>query len=157
MAIAIIPLALWLARHGTMFKPDWRVWAFVAGLIFSCLLIPVGTAARTGLVCVAVLGVLMLRTARHKFLLAGRVRAGALAAMPFLPQSYLDRMETMTNTSGRRKRIDPRGRCGNGRSITSRSTRWAVGSTPTASNSFTYWTAKTARANRPTSGSSIRR
>ena len=27
-AIATIPLALWLARHGTIFKPDWRVYGF---------------------------------------------------------------------------------------------------------------------------------
>ena len=30
-AIATIPLALWLSRHGTIFKPDWRVYGFTAG------------------------------------------------------------------------------------------------------------------------------
>src|SRR5690606_5763967 len=70
-AIATVPLILWLARHGTVFKPDWRVKAFAAALIFACLLIPVGTAARTGLVCIAVLGILLLRSVRYRFVYAG--------------------------------------------------------------------------------------
>ncbi|MBU1254896.1 MAG: putative O-glycosylation ligase, exosortase A system-associated, partial [Alphaproteobacteria bacterium] len=51
VAIGSIPLVLWLTKHGTVFPPDWRVKLFGYGVIFSCLLIPVGTEARTGLVC----------------------------------------------------------------------------------------------------------
>src|SRR5690606_27732203 len=69
--VAMIPLALWLARHGTIFKPDWRVYGFTAGLIFACLLIPVGTGARTGLVCLAVLAVLLLRSVKYRFVYGG--------------------------------------------------------------------------------------
>ena len=96
-AAATIPLVLWLARHGTIFKPDWRVWTFAAGLIFSCLLIPVGTGARTGFVCLAFLGLLILRTARYRFALAGLAAVAMVAAVPFLPQSYLDRLSTISN------------------------------------------------------------
>ena len=39
---------------------DWRVRVFAYNLVFACLLIPVGTEARTGLVCIAVLATLML-------------------------------------------------------------------------------------------------
>ena len=99
-AIATIPLALWLARHGTIFKPDWRVYGFVAGLVFACLLIPVGTAARTGLVCAAVLAVLLLRSVRYKFVYAGIAAVAMVAAVPFLPQRYLDRMSTITEYQG---------------------------------------------------------
>ncbi|TIX48948.1 putative O-glycosylation ligase, exosortase A system-associated [Alteraurantiacibacter aquimixticola] len=95
VAICIIPLALWLARHGTIFKPDWKVWGFTAGLIFACLLIPVGTGARTGLVCIAVLGVLLLRSVRYRFVYAGAAALAMMAAIPFLPQSYLERMGTI--------------------------------------------------------------
>ncbi len=98
-AISTIPLALWLARHGTIFKPDWRVWTFVAGLIFASLLIPVGTAARTGLVCAAFLAVLMLRSAKRRFLYAGLGALALVLAVPFLPQSYLNRMSTIENHS----------------------------------------------------------
>jgi probable O-glycosylation ligase (exosortase A-associated) len=95
-AVAVIPLVLWLVRHGTVFPDDWRVRTFAAGLIFACLLIPVGTAARTGLVCIAVLAVLILRTVRYRFVYAGLAGLALLAAVPFLPQSYLERMGTIT-------------------------------------------------------------
>ena len=99
-AIATIPLVLWLARHGTIFKPDWMVRLFAGGLIFACLLIPVGTSARTGLVAAAVLGALMLRSVRYKFLYAGLGALALLAAVPFLPQTFLERMGTITNYEG---------------------------------------------------------
>ena len=140
-AIATIPLALWLMRHGTVFPPDWRVRAFAAGLVFACLLIPIGTAARTGLVCAAVLGVVMLRSARYRFLIAGLGALALVASIPFLPESYLERMRTITEHQGDE----------------SASTRvqvwkWTLdyvekkpgggGFSAYLSNSFTYWTAQ---------------
>lgn len=100
VAVCIIPLALWLARHGTIFKPDWKVWGFVAGLVFACLLIPIGTSARTGLVCIGVLGVLLLRSVRYRFVYAGLAGIALVVAIPFLPQSYLERMGTITGYQG---------------------------------------------------------
>ncbi len=95
IAIGIIPLILWLARFGTIFPPDWRVKLFAGALIFACLLMPIGTEARTGLVCIAVLGVLMLRDVKRRFLyLAGAALLGA-AAIPFLPASFTGRMTTI--------------------------------------------------------------
>ncbi|RDC61304.1 hypothetical protein HME9302_02525 [Alteripontixanthobacter maritimus] len=96
VAIAIIPLILWFTRHGTVFLPDWRVKLFGYALVFACLLIPVGTEARTGLVCIAVLALVMLRDAKRRLmvLMAGGVLG--LAALPFLPQTFYDRMETIT-------------------------------------------------------------
>lgn len=99
-AIATIPLALWLARHGTVFRPDWRVYGFVAGLILACLLIPIGTAARTGLVCAGVLAVLLMRSVRYKFVYAGVAAMALVAAIPFLPQSFTERMGTITEYQG---------------------------------------------------------
>ncbi len=99
-AIATIPLALWLARHGTIFKPDWRVYGFVAGLVFACLLIPIGTAARTGLVCAAVLAVLLMRSVRYKFVYAGIAAVAMAAAIPFLPASFTERMSTIGEYQG---------------------------------------------------------
>ena len=99
-AVATVPLALWLARHGTIFKPDWRVYGFVAGLIFACLLIPIGTAARTGLVCAAVLAVLLMRSVRYKFVYAGLAAVVMIAAVPFLPDSFTKRMGTISEYQG---------------------------------------------------------
>ncbi len=100
VAIAVIPLALWLARYGTVFRPGWQVSVFVAGLIFACLLIPVGTSTRTGLVCIGVLGVLLLRSARYRFVYAGLAGLAMMVAVPFLPQSYLERMGTISGYEG---------------------------------------------------------
>ncbi len=96
-AISLIPLAIWLARHGTIFTPDWRVKLFAAGLVFASLLIPIGTAARTGLVCAAVVALLIWRSSQHKLLFAGLVAGAVAITVPFLPKSYLDRMSTIEN------------------------------------------------------------
>ncbi|APG62145.1 putative O-glycosylation ligase, exosortase A system-associated [Sphingorhabdus lutea] len=97
VAIAIIPLIMWLSKYGTIFPPDWRVKFYAAALIFACLLIPVGTQARTGLVCIAVLAILTLRYVKYRFLyLAGAALIG-LAAIPFLPASFTGRMDTIQN------------------------------------------------------------
>lgn len=95
VAIAIIPIVLWLAKHGTIFPPDWRVWSFAAALIFACALIPVGTQARTGLVCLGILCVFYLRTAKHRILISGGMALALMVAVPFLPQSFLARMNTI--------------------------------------------------------------
>jgi probable O-glycosylation ligase (exosortase A-associated) len=96
VAIAIIPIILWLARHGTIFPRDWRVRAFAAGLTFACLLIPVGTEARTGLICIGVVTFLLLRDVKRRFLYGGLIAVAGLAALPFLPHSFSSRMETIS-------------------------------------------------------------
>jgi probable O-glycosylation ligase (exosortase A-associated) len=98
VSIAIIPLIVWLMKHGTVFPPDWRVKLYGGALIFACLLMPVGTEARTGLLCIAVLGVLMLRDVKKRFLYLGAGAALALMALPFLPQSWYQRMSTLEAT-----------------------------------------------------------
>ncbi len=97
VASCVIPLALWLAKHGTIFKPGWLVWLFAMGICFACLLMPVGTQARTGLICVAILGVLRLRTAKRPFTYIAMIGAVALIATPILPKSFTDRMSTIGN------------------------------------------------------------
>lgn len=95
VAVAIIPIILWLAKYGTIFPPDWRVRIFAAALVFSCLLIPVGTQARTGLICIGALGVLMLRHTKRRLLYLGIVGLGLAIAIPNLPESYTKRMDTI--------------------------------------------------------------
>ena len=95
VAIAMIPLILYLGKYGTIFPPDWRVKAFTYALIFACLLIPIGTQARTGLVCIAALAVLMLRFTRYRFAYAGLAGVALLVSLPFLPSQFTDRMSTI--------------------------------------------------------------
>jgi probable O-glycosylation ligase (exosortase A-associated) len=100
VAIAIIPLILFLMRYGTIFPTDWRVRVFALALCFSCLLMPIGTEARTGLICIGVLGVLMLRHTKRRFLYLGLAATLAVVAMPLLPDSFSNRMTTIKNYKG---------------------------------------------------------
>lgn len=97
VAITIIPLIAWLAKYGTIFPPEWKVRLYAAGLGFACLLVPIGTQTRTGLLCMGVLAVLALRDVKRRFLLLGLMAALGAMAIPFLPQSYTDRMSTISN------------------------------------------------------------
>ena len=95
VAICIIPLILWFAKHGTIFPPDWRVKTFCYALCFACLLIPVGTSARTGLVCIALLAVLMLRDVKKRMTYLAMMAVAGLIAIPFLPSTFTQRMDTI--------------------------------------------------------------
>ncbi len=95
VAIAIIPIILFLRNYGTIYPTDWRVNAFAYGLIFACLLMPIGTQARTGLICAAVLGLIALRYTKRRFLYVGLIGGLAVIAMPLLPKSFTQRMDTI--------------------------------------------------------------
>lgn len=97
VAIALIPLALWLSREGTIFPPDWRTRWYAYGLSLAAVLIPVGTEARTGLVCAGLLAMMMLRSVKNKGLYIGIMAVGALVALPLLPSSFSKRMDTIQN------------------------------------------------------------
>lgn len=95
VAISLIPIILWLARDGTLFGTDWRVKLFAYALTFACLLIPVGTSARTGLLCIGLLAVLMLRTVKRRMLYIGAMALAGMVAVPFLPSAFSERMGTI--------------------------------------------------------------
>lgn len=95
VAIAIIPIILWLARYGTIFPPEWRVRTFAGALILACLLIPIGTETRTGLLCILALGLLMLRATKRRVLYLSLIGIAGLIALPLLPTSFTNRMNTI--------------------------------------------------------------
>lgn len=99
-AICIIPLILHLRNHNTIFPKDWRITLFCAALIFACLLIPIGTQARTGLICIAVLALLSLRSTKRRFLYIFMLGAAALVVVPLLPSSFSSRMGTIKTYQG---------------------------------------------------------
>ncbi|QDH34680.1 putative O-glycosylation ligase, exosortase A system-associated [Porphyrobacter sp. YT40] len=100
VAIGLVPLLWWFVRHGTIYRPHWMVTAFAVALTFACFLVPIGTEARTGLLCIAALGVLMLRYTKRRILFIAGAGVLGLAALPFLPQSYYDRMATIAQPDG---------------------------------------------------------
>lgn len=96
VSICLIPLILWFTKYGTIFPPDWRVKTFGYALIFACLLMPVGTQARTGLLCIGLLAVLMLRDVKRRILYIAGAGFLAVASVPFLPASFTERMGTIS-------------------------------------------------------------
>jgi probable O-glycosylation ligase (exosortase A-associated) len=94
-AIAMIPILIWFTRFGTIFPPDWKVKAFAYALIVACLLIPVGTQARTGMICIAALAVLLLLHVKRRLLYIGALAVVGSIALPLLPQSFSERMGTI--------------------------------------------------------------
>lgn len=100
MAIALVPMIWWFTRFGTVFKPHWLVTGFALALTLACFLVPIGTEARTGLLCIAVLALMALRYVKRRILFLAGGAALGLAALPFLPQSYYDRMATLGQPSG---------------------------------------------------------
>ncbi len=95
VAIAIVPLIVWFMRFGTIFPPDWKVKGFCLALIFACLLIPVGTSTRTGLLCIGLVALLMIRDTKRKMVYLAALGCLGLAAIPFLPSSFTERMGTI--------------------------------------------------------------
>jgi len=95
VAIAIVPLIIWFMRFGTIFPPDWKVKAFCVALIFACLLIPIGTSTRTGLLCIGLVALLMLRDTKRKFVYLAALGCLGLVAVPFLPSAFTERMGTI--------------------------------------------------------------
>lgn len=100
VAIAMIPLILWAVKHQTIFEQKGLVRAFGYALIFACMLIPVGTEARTGLICLAVLIILSLRDTKRRLTYIALIAAAGLIAVPFLPKSFTQRMDTIQGYQG---------------------------------------------------------
>lgn len=95
VAIAIIPVIFWFMGYGTIFKRDWRLKGFCLALVFACLLIPVGTSTRTGLLCIGLLALLSLRAVKRKGLYLAAIAALGVAAVPVLPSTFTNRMNTI--------------------------------------------------------------
>ena len=126
VAVAILPIIAWLGRYGSIFRDvparllrpssdprflaraaatlaaraKWLTRArvgFCVALGFACILIPVGTSTRTGLLCIGLVAALSLRTVKRKTPYIAALAAAALVAVPLLPSAFTDRMITIKN------------------------------------------------------------
>ena len=95
VAIAIIPTILFLARYGTIFPRGWMVRLYSLALVGACLLIPIGTATRTGLICIGLVAIMGLRDSKRRILYMGAMTIAVMVAVPFLPHTYTARMHTI--------------------------------------------------------------
>jgi probable O-glycosylation ligase (exosortase A-associated) len=94
-SVSLVPIALYLYKHGIIFQGR-LIKLILAGCAIAALLTALGTFARTGLVCTAVVAVGLFITSKRKMLFGfvlGLVLAGAVAAMG---AAWSDRMSTIT-------------------------------------------------------------
>ncbi|MBZ6378390.1 hypothetical protein B5C34_13120 [Pacificimonas flava] len=92
---AFVPLVWWFYKYNSFFKPSKLTFLIALGITVSFLIITVGTEARTGLVAMAVMaGIFWWRSSR-KLLIAGLVAAVGIGSVPFLPESFVERMSTI--------------------------------------------------------------
>ncbi len=96
VSIAVIPLILFLLKHNSFYPSDWKSKTFAYCLIFACLMIPIGTQARTGLICVGVMFILLLRHSQRRFAYIGAAALVAVISVPFLPASFTNRMNSIS-------------------------------------------------------------
>lgn len=99
-AICSIPLILYMAKYSTIVKPTIFSRIYWYALAFACLLIPIGTQTRTGLLCIVLMALLELRAAKRRMLYLGIMGAIVVAGIPFLPKSYTERMDTIQGYKG---------------------------------------------------------
>ena len=95
VAIAIIPTILYLSKYSTVFPSEWKVRLYAIALTFACLLIPIGTATRTGLICIGLVAIMGLRDSKRRMLYIGAMAVAGMIAVPLLPASYTQRMHTI--------------------------------------------------------------
>ena len=99
VGIALVPLILYLYRHSPLVgRNRWTLIAAI-GMCASSVLIVIGTEARTGLVCIALLGLMYFIKAKQKVLFAAGAAVALIAAIPVLPASFIDRMSTILHPS----------------------------------------------------------
>jgi len=99
-AICSIPLILYMAKYSTLARPTIFTRLYWYALAFACLLIPIGTQTRTGLLCIVLAALLELRAAKRRMLYLGIIGAIVVAGIPFLPKSYTQRMDTIQGYKG---------------------------------------------------------
>ena len=95
LAVATIPFILYLYAHSPLVGRTRWMRALALFLVACDLLIVVGTAARTGLVCAFIMAFMLFWRARRKLAIGAAAIAVGIAALPLLPASYTDRMKTI--------------------------------------------------------------
>ncbi|EMD81986.1 DUF5935 domain-containing protein [Pacificimonas flava] len=92
---ATIPLVWWLYKNNSFVPPSKITFLLASGLSLSFILITFGSEARTGLLALGVLLVILWWQSKRKILYATAISIAFLLALPFVPKSFTDRMDTI--------------------------------------------------------------
>ncbi|MEM8826121.1 MAG: DUF5935 domain-containing protein [Pseudomonadota bacterium] len=98
-SLALVPLLWWFYKHNSLMKPSRLTFLITCGLTLSFGLITIGAEARTGFVAMGMLALLIWWRSKRKFVSGMALVIVALVAVPFLPQTFIDRMSTLETVS----------------------------------------------------------
>ncbi|MHB9879207.1 DUF5935 domain-containing protein [Pacificimonas sp. ICDLI1SI03] len=94
-SLAIVPLLWWFYKYNSFIKPSKVTFLAALGITLSMVLVTIGAEARTGLVAMAALAGFVWLRSKNKMISATALVLVALISIPFLPQSFTDRMSTL--------------------------------------------------------------
>lgn len=97
-AISMLPLLYFCASGSLLVEVRKHYKKILLGFGVCCLMVLIGTQARTGLVALAALVLMTMIYSRHRFKLALLVVLAPLLLFPFLPPEFTDRMSTLSDT-----------------------------------------------------------
>jgi probable O-glycosylation ligase (exosortase A-associated) len=98
VAAAMIPFIWVLHKHSLFLTKKANLKWVAISVIFIFIVSIIGSYARTGLVCLAILGGLLYLRSKHKFVV-GFVAVMLLAvSLPLLPEAWLTRMQSIENS-----------------------------------------------------------
>ncbi|MCA3255592.1 MAG: putative O-glycosylation ligase, exosortase A system-associated [Alphaproteobacteria bacterium] len=95
VSVGMIPIAIYLYKYNSLFPPSLITRGILFFIIACAILTVIGTEARTGLVCLAIVAFTEWLRSKRKMLWVGAAAIAALSAVPFLPSTFTSRMGTI--------------------------------------------------------------
>jgi probable O-glycosylation ligase (exosortase A-associated) len=95
LAIASIPIFIYMHKHNTFFSNRRFSFCLFYGLSAASVIASIGTFERTGLVSLAVLAVLLVPTLKHKFVYTTFLGVALLTSGYILSDKWMARMHTI--------------------------------------------------------------
>ncbi len=99
MAIAFVPLLLFLRKHSLLVPWGWMRNLFFGSFALFCFPAAIGTGARTGIVCMLLLGGLYWLQSRQKLVSGMAIAILGILVVVFSPDRWKDRMSTINEYS----------------------------------------------------------
>lgn len=96
--MALIPIFWYLGNYSQLSKRTKLIKWAMRGYILCALLTLIGTQARAGLVCLAVLLFILIISSKKKVRIILTAIVLPMTLLPFAPDSYFDRMNTISST-----------------------------------------------------------
>lgn len=98
-AVSLVPICLYLYKWQTLLPHPRLVRLLLVGFIILALLTSIGTYARTGLISIGVLGMLLMLRSRRRLLYLVVAPLMTMLLLSITSESWMDRMSTIGDSS----------------------------------------------------------